>query len=140
MDQVRIKYVGRKPFATDNVARSGKQWAGRGDVQEVTEAQAKILCRYPDQWGVDDGSPLPDDAAITEALLAVTPLAGSSISLDDMTPEELVAHGEKFLGLTLDPAWPKEDILSLINDAERNARIDEENERNKEVVKQDGNV
>lgn len=50
MSLVQVVYVGRKPFAVDNVAQSGKQWMGHGDVQEVTPAQARLLVKYPDQW------------------------------------------------------------------------------------------
>ena len=49
--KVKIKYVGRKPFCIDNVARSGASWNGNGDVQEVTPAQAKILIKYADPMG-----------------------------------------------------------------------------------------
>lgn len=51
---VKIIYVGKKPSAYDNVARSGKTWAGNGDVQEVTMEQAAILLKYPDQWAKVD--------------------------------------------------------------------------------------
>lgn len=47
---IALRYVGKKPTAYDNIARSGKSWAGFGDVQEVTDAQAKLLLKYPDQW------------------------------------------------------------------------------------------
>lgn len=50
--QVRVEYVGRKPFAVDNVSGSGKCWNGPGDVQVVTEDQAEALAKYPDQWVV----------------------------------------------------------------------------------------
>ena len=53
MKLVKIKYVGAKPFAHDNVARSGKSWSGHGDVQEVSEAQASVLLKFPDQWERD---------------------------------------------------------------------------------------
>lgn len=49
---VKVVYVGKKATAYDNVARSGKMWTGNGDVQEVTDAQAKILIRFEDQWAL----------------------------------------------------------------------------------------
>lgn len=51
---IEVMYVGNKPHAFDNVARSGKSWAGKGDVQEVTDAQAKLLIKFPDQWQLAD--------------------------------------------------------------------------------------
>ena len=49
---VPVVYVGNKPHAFDNIAHSGKSWQGKGDVQEVTDAQAKLLLKYPDQWAL----------------------------------------------------------------------------------------
>lgn len=51
---VKIKYVGRKATAIDNVAGSGKIWAGAGDVQEVTAQQARKLVLYADQWALEN--------------------------------------------------------------------------------------
>lgn len=51
-EMVDIVYVGKKPFALDNVAGSAKLWNGPGDIQSVTVAQAKILLKFPDQWGL----------------------------------------------------------------------------------------
>lgn len=61
-----VEYVGKKPFAVDNVAKSGKVWRGTGDVQVVTDAQAKILAGYADQWKRLEGDP-PSDAAQAQA-------------------------------------------------------------------------
>lgn len=49
---IALVYVGRKATAYDNIARSGKTWTGNGDVQEVTDVQAKQLLKYPDQWAL----------------------------------------------------------------------------------------
>ena len=49
---VDVMYVGRKPFAVDNVAGSGQVWNGRGDVKPVTEDEAHILTGFPDQWAI----------------------------------------------------------------------------------------
>lgn len=51
---VKLRYVGRKQTAYDNVARSGVTWNGAGDVQEVTDVQAKLLLKFPDQWALVD--------------------------------------------------------------------------------------
>lgn len=50
--KIKIQYVGKKPSAVDNVARSGITWNGNGDVKEVTPDQAKILLKFPDQWAL----------------------------------------------------------------------------------------
>ncbi len=74
--QTPVRYVGKKPFATDNVASSRKVWNGPGDVQLVTEEQAKILTSYKDQWAlvaeeapekpVDPGAGLKDLQALAK--------------------------------------------------------------------------
>lgn len=50
--QVRVQYVGKKPFTVDNIAGSGKCWNGAGDIQVVTESQGEKLAAYADQWKV----------------------------------------------------------------------------------------
>jgi hypothetical protein len=52
----QVKYVGRKPAAVDNVANSRVVWKGHGDVQTVTDRQARILVQFPDQWELADES------------------------------------------------------------------------------------
>ena len=64
---VQVVYVGNKPHAFDNVAHSGKCWAGKGDVQEVTDAQAKLLLKYPDQWALANEA----DRAAVEAPVSI---------------------------------------------------------------------
>lgn len=49
---IRVEYIGKKPFAIDNVSGSGKSWEGPGDVQVVTEEQAEKLASYADQWRI----------------------------------------------------------------------------------------
>jgi hypothetical protein len=68
MNTIKVEYVGKKPFAIDNVARSGKAWNGNGDVQEVTPSQAKILTSYSDQWQLVD----TQDQGALEAPVQVT--------------------------------------------------------------------
>jgi hypothetical protein len=46
----KVQYIGRKPQATDRHTGSGKVWAGNGDVQEVTDAQAAHLCKFTDSF------------------------------------------------------------------------------------------
>jgi hypothetical protein len=52
---MKIKYVGKKPFAVDPVAGSGKTWNGNGDIQTMTDKQGEMLCKYPDQF--EDANP-----------------------------------------------------------------------------------
>jgi hypothetical protein len=74
MPKVRIEYVGKKPYCSDNLARSKKVWRGRGDVQEVTEEQAEILLKHPDQWA------LAEDEAESQTVAPGATEAGSAPS------------------------------------------------------------
>lgn len=47
---VKLRYVGKKPVAIDNITRTGITWNGHGDVQEVPSFAAKALLKFPDQW------------------------------------------------------------------------------------------
>ena len=131
---VPVRYVGNKPFAIDNVARSGKFWHGRGTVQKVTPAQAKRLCLHPDQWMVDDGSPLPTKEQIAAALAAVRVERSSRVGgprIEDMDNAELVDHARHYYGLRLNPNEPKKKLLAAIEDHEANERLDDEFARNR---------
>lgn len=46
----QIKYIGKKDFFPDFIAQSGKSWNGYGDVQEVTDDQAKKLLVHDDEF------------------------------------------------------------------------------------------
>ncbi|MEJ7745361.1 MAG: hypothetical protein WKF61_01110 [Luteimonas sp.] len=52
----QVKYIGRKLTAVDNVANSRVTWNGNGDVQTVTDRQARILVGFADQWTLADES------------------------------------------------------------------------------------
>lgn len=98
---VAIEYVGLKPAAIDNVSGSGKTWAGAGDVQHVTQAQAEKLLAHPDQWRLADqqaeqkpaAAPKPKAKAKAEAEAKADDSAPSVIipAPDDMTDPSLVA-------------------------------------------------
>lgn len=60
---IDVIYIGKKPSAIDNVAASGKTWAGNGDVQSVTPGQARRLVAYADQWALAN----PDDLGAVNA-------------------------------------------------------------------------
>jgi hypothetical protein len=68
---VKIKYVGAKESAPDLWYGSGKTWNGKGDVQEVTELQAKKLLVHPDEFALADEA---DAAKLADATkVTVTP-------------------------------------------------------------------
>lgn len=79
---VEILYVGNKPTAYDNIARSGAVWQGPGDVQKVTDAQAKLLLKYPDQWSLVNR----DDQELVNAPV--------SISVEDEDGDEVAIDPE----------------------------------------------
>lgn len=123
---IGIVYVGLKPWARDNVAGSGKSWAGRGDVQEVSENQAKMLLKYPDQWGLDN----PEDAdqlggpvmvsVIDPTTGEKTEVAQSSLAkpLEKMSKAELAAFGAK-MKLSLAPTLSKKQMIDAIEEAQK---------------------
>lgn len=51
---ISITYCGKKSFAIDRVANSGKSWQGNGDARMVTPSQAVLLLKFPDQWCLTD--------------------------------------------------------------------------------------
>lgn len=108
MSTIKVEYVGRKPFAIDNVARSGVMWNGAGDVQLVTPAQAKILTAYADQWALVDG----DDQTLLDAPVVVVvqdkdgtdvTIAAESLSkpIEKMSATELAAYAKQKHNVTL---------------------------------------
>lgn len=123
---IKIVYVGKKPIAYDNVAGSGKSWAGKGDVQEVTEAQAKALLKYPDQWDVADAA----DAGIVHQpeTVTVTDDDGQDVQVDQatldkplerMSKAELAAYALAKFGKKLDARKSTKDLIDAIEEFER---------------------
>lgn len=123
MSLIQIKYVGKKPHAFDNVARSGKAWNGAGDVQEVTDAQAKVLLQYPDQWALAN----PEDAAAVAKPTSVTgkDATGADVVVDpdalkkpleQLTKPELVAFAKDRFGKDLDPKLGKKAMVDQIEE------------------------
>lgn len=123
---IEIVYVGKKPWARDNVAGSGKAWDGPGDVQEVTVNQAKMLLKYQDQWGLANEK----DAAKVDGPITVKvtdPQSGKSEEvpasvlakpLETMTKAELTAFGAS-IKLTLAPALSKKQMIDAIEEAQK---------------------
>lgn len=68
----KIKYIGHKPYKTDNVAGTASVWEGHGDVQDVPDDAATKLLRFPGVWQIaeeaESSKPAPaaGDAATTE--------------------------------------------------------------------------
>jgi len=119
-------YVGKKPFAFDNVAKSGKCWAGNGDVQEVTPAQAKQLLKYPDQWALVDQA---DEQAVTaQVTTAVVGEDGEDVNvphddlkkpLESMSKAELAAFAKAKFGKKLDARKATKELIDTIEEFER---------------------
>lgn len=120
---VPVVYVGNKPHAFDNIAHSGKSWQGKGDVQEVTDAQAKVLIKYPDQWALVD---LADMARVTAPVsIQATDEDGDSVAIDPdalnkplerMSKAELVAYASEKLGQKLDARKSTKGMIDQIEE------------------------
>lgn len=120
---VQVVYVGNKPHAFDNVAHSGKCWEGKGDVQEVTDAQAKLLLKYPDQWALANEA----DRAAVEAPVSIQGKDedGEPVSIDPddlkkplekMNKTELTALAKQTWDKELDPAMTKKAMIDQIEE------------------------
>ena len=123
MSLIKIVYVGKKPYCFDNVAGSGKCWNGKGDVQEVTEAQAKQLLKFPDQWDVAND----EDAGIvnTPTTVEIKDEDGQDVQVDQatltkplekMSKAELVALPKAKWGKDLDPTKAKKLLIDAIEE------------------------
>lgn len=122
---VKIVYVGKKPTATDNVARSGKTWMGNGDVQEVTLPQANILLKYPDQWamapdqekpdgdGGDDSNPGGDGNTVDHNPGGDDDMNKITI-VEKMTKDELVKFAKETFDVDLPDSFTKKQLLDEV--------------------------
>ena len=127
---VKLVYVGNKPAAYDNIARSGVTWHGKGDIQEVTDAQAKLLLKFPDQWQLVNES---DRAAVTAPQsINVTDEDGDRVVVDPetfkkplerMTKAEMVAYARNKWGKTLDPKRSSKFLIDQIEEWERDLDV-----------------
>jgi len=120
---VPVVYVGNKPHAFDNIAHSGKSWQGKGDVQEVTDAQAKLLLKYPDQWALANEA----DRAAVEAPVSIEGKDenGAAVTIDPddlkrplekMNKAELAALAKQSWDKELDPTIPKKAMIDQIEE------------------------
>jgi len=128
--QIPLRYVGKKPAAYDNIARSGKTWNGHGDVQLVTDAQAKLLLKFPDQWALEDQS----DAPLVESpeSLTVTDADGQDVSIDPvelkkpyekMNKTELKALAKDKWGKDLDLRKSTKDLIDQVEEWDRDLNV-----------------
>lgn len=120
MSLVFVAYVGKKPFAADNVANSGKVWHGAGDVQQVTAAQAKILTKFPDQWELVDSksSPLVARSGVVSVFVDGSEVAidvdAIRKPLDKMTKAEMIAVAKVRLSKEFNSSLSRKVLLDEI--------------------------
>lgn len=113
---VPVVYVGKKPQAFDNMARTGKVWKGAGDVQYVRADQARILMRFPDQWAMAKGSGALPDAATDVADPSQKPA-------EHMTKDELIALARERYGKKLDRRMSLRTMIDQMQDWEENGAL-----------------
>lgn len=127
---IAVRYVGKKPFAYDNVARSGVTWDGCGSIRQVTDAQAKLLLKYPDQWQLAN----PSDKEAVEAPVSIqtTDEDGQSVAIDPdafrkplehMSKPELKAYAENKWGKDLDARKSTKAMIDQIEEWERDLDV-----------------
>lgn len=88
----QIKYIGKKEFFPDFIAQSGKSWNGYGDVQEVTDDQAKRLLVHDDEFaekGAHDALLVEQAANAVQIPVAVVDLPVASSDVQEVTAEEI---------------------------------------------------
>ncbi|CAB4155040.1 hypothetical protein UFOVP653_63 [uncultured Caudovirales phage] len=127
---IALVYVGNKRTAYDNIARSGVTWNGKGDVQEVTDAQAKLLLKFEDQWQLANA----EDKAVVESPVSITVIDedGDSISVDPdvfnkplerMSKAELKAYAQDKWGKELDARKSSKALIDQIEEWERDLDV-----------------
>lgn len=122
---IPLVYVGNKPSAYDNIARSGKTWNGKGDVQEVTDAQAKVLLKFPDQWQLANES---DRAAVEKPVsiqvldedgdIAIVDPTDLTKPIEKMTKAELAAYALNKWNKDLDVNKTRKAMIDQIEEWE----------------------
>lgn len=127
---VKLVYVGNKPAAYDNIARSGKTWNGPGDVQEVTELQARLLLKHPDQWALMN----EDDRAAVEhtEMIKTIDEDGDTVIIDPdafkkplekMSKAEMVAYASDRWNKTLEVTMAKKMMIDQIEEWEHDLDV-----------------
>lgn len=127
---ISLVYVGKKRSAYDNIARSGVTWNGCGDVQTVTDAQAKLLLKFPDQWQLADTN--DRDAIETPVSITVTDEDGDEVSIDPdafskplerMSKAELKAYAQNKWGKEVDARKSSKAMIDQIEEWERDLDV-----------------
>ncbi len=127
---VSLVYVGNKRAAYDNIARSGVTWNGKGDVQQVTETQAKLLCKFQDQWQPVTAA---DKAAVeAQHAISVVDEDGDTVQIDPdafnrplerMSKPELKAYAFNKWGKDLDARKSSKAMIDQIEEWDRDLDI-----------------
>lgn len=103
-DKAGVMYVGRKPFAVDNICSTGKVWSGRGDVQIVSVEAALLLCQHPDQWWPQQA----ETPSIDEVDFVATAFFGGDRSvLKPIVPIDTDVEADKPGKVVKEPKAPK---------------------------------
>jgi hypothetical protein len=122
---VKLRYVGFKPVAIDNISRTGITWNGNGDVQEVPAHAAKALLKFPDQWELASPGDLPILTA--PEVIRVTDEDGDQVIVDQrdmskplerMSKAELKAFAMHRYGKELDLRRPTKMLIDQIEELE----------------------
>jgi len=122
----QVKYIGRKATAIDNVANSGVMWNGNGDVQAVTDRQARILVKYADQWTLAEESDSillkkePVMAFINpEGERVEIPESAMKKPLEHMDMDELRAYALEFYQKSFGPRISRKRLVDEIEELQR---------------------
>jgi len=127
---VPVKYIGKKPTAYDNIARSGVTWNGHGDVQEVTESQAKMLLKFADQWVLADEADAarvdtPEDIKQVDEdgdTVVIDPEAFKK-PIERMSKAEIVAYAANKFGKQLEVTKSKKALIDMVEEFERDLDV-----------------
>lgn len=127
---IKLKYVGNKPAAYDNIARSGVTWNGKGDVQEVTDVQAKLLLKFPDQWELVNKADA--DAVNAPVSIKVVDEDGDNVVVDPeafkksyerMSKAELIGYAKNKWNKTLDAKKSSKFMIDQIEEWDRDLDV-----------------
>ncbi|MEJ0004365.1 MAG: hypothetical protein WDN30_14055 [Pararobbsia sp.] len=124
---IEIRYVGRKPWAVDNVAHTGTIWCALNDVQAVPPGAARRLLKHPDQWELANPE---DEALLAVAIHTTTDKDGKQIEVDEadlkkplekMTRAELKVYAKTHFNREVNASQPRTVLLDLVDELERTA-------------------